>query len=155
MECPRCGEPLSTTLEGLFEDIETHACESCGGAFYPPGNLDRLDDSVAVNVEELTLRPRPGERALRCPVGHAVGDGGYRSAVGVTLKPRDTAADPSVALWECDSCGGFWLEGDTLERLRLLALAESERDNRDLNERTEKRRRDEQKRKKSSRPPPG
>lgn len=158
MQCPRCGEPLSTAFKGLFDDIETHTCKGCGGSFYPPGSLDRLDDSITVNVEELPLRDRASEVALRCFAGHAVGEIGYRSAARATLTARALGAGPSVGLWQCDSCGGFWLEGDALERLRALALAESERENRKLNGLAERRHLADEERKKekqSRRPPPG
>ncbi|HJL15245.1 MAG TPA: zf-TFIIB domain-containing protein [Sandaracinaceae bacterium LLY-WYZ-13_1] len=135
MDCPRCRRPLTRIDEGLHEDIETHACSSCGGTFYPPGSLDRLDDQVTVDVESLERRPRPGAPALRCPLGHASLGGTYRRRGEHTLKPCAPLADPRVAMATCDRCGGFWLEGDALERLRELALARSVRDNRALNER--------------------
>lgn len=135
MDCPRCSRPLALVLEGLHEDIETHVCGACGGGFYPRGSLDRLDDNVAVNVETLSLRPRPGEPALRCPLGHARHGGTYRSVGARSLRISDSVQYGHVSVAVCDECGGFWLERGVLDQLREVALRMSADENRDLNER--------------------
>lgn len=143
MDCPRCRTPLARVDEGLYEDIETHACGACGGVFYPPGSLDRLDDSVAVNIEEIPIRPTPGERPLRCPVGHGALGETYRGAGATSLMTGEPVDAPDIRLACCTRCAGFWLEGDALERLRELALVLSTRDNRELNWRTRQRQEEE------------
>jgi Zn-finger nucleic acid-binding protein len=148
MDCPRCGAPLDHVEEGLFEDIPVLACASCGGAFYPEGSLDRLDDCVTVDVEALAYEPVKSRTALSCP---SCASDGYREHAAVALERVRPPEDPSLVVARCPRCDGFWLDAGQLELVQALALQVSSDENAVLNESARKAQ--EEARKRSARAP--
>src|SRR6186713_1513008 len=132
MRCPSCAQPLVEQAEGLYGDIPVYACSPCGAAFYPPGSLDRLDDSVVVNAEELRYESIAEEKqpgaCPRCVTS------GYRETAGVELRVHRLQGPHRLEVAICPSCRGFWLERGMLERLRELVLRISSAENAELNE---------------------
>jgi Zn-finger nucleic acid-binding protein len=116
--CPRCHDELTDSALGLFDDIPVHECGSCGGAFYPPGSLDRLDDDVTVNAETLAYALVRDDARLACP--RCTTASLYRTESTVALQSLSHARGSGLA--RCPQCGGFWLERGALDRLRRLVL---------------------------------
>jgi Zn-finger nucleic acid-binding protein len=129
MQCPVCGAALVDRREGLFEDIVVHHCGACSGTFYPAGTLDRLDDALFVNAEELPLEASAGQ-ARPCPACSVNRDHAF---AGPSLAPRRFAGDRAVEVGVCPACEGFWLNDASLDRVRQLVLERSAEDNQHLN----------------------
>ena len=120
MLCPECRAPLTRSARGLFDDIPVDECEACGGAFYPAGSLDRLDDSVVVDAEALIYWSRPSAERLECP--RCTTDAGYREPPACHLEPLSHPDACELALARCGQCSGFWLARGMLDALRQLVL---------------------------------
>ena len=137
MNCPECRIDLTHRREGLFEDIDVYVCARCEGTFYPPGSLDRLDDSLAIDAEALSYESA-GDSHLPCPTCRGVS---YREGI----VPLSRVALGGLELRRCPRCSSFWLERGQLDALRALTLEVSSEQNAALNKHTleEQRRRGE------------
>ncbi len=136
MICPRCGAALIERGEGLFEDIFLYQCASCEGALYLVGSLDRLDDSVTIEVEDLDWEVIAASE-LACPLCRQEG---YRGGSAVMLDRVRVAVRPEVELARCPSCDCFWLDRGQLDEVRELATRVSSAENASLNEEARRKR---------------
>ncbi|MFK7992355.1 MAG: hypothetical protein AB8I08_40415 [Sandaracinaceae bacterium] len=128
MKCAKCGGPLTEELHGLFEDIAIQRCDACESGFYPHGTVDRLDDSLTVNAEQLAFEGSD-ESPLGCP---SCLDSGYREQAGAAMQPLTLPA-PKAAFQRCVRCSGLWMHDATLDAFRAAALAASNTENKTLN----------------------
>jgi hypothetical protein len=131
MQCPNCGSDLAEQREGLYEDIVFQACTACGGALYPRGAVDRLDDSVVLDAEELEYELLEEIDALPCPVCRD--PHGYRERGGGSMVWCGAAEVPELRVAICEDCDAWWMPDTMLARVRELVLARSSESNADLN----------------------
>jgi Zn-finger nucleic acid-binding protein len=108
MQCPRDASPLESRR---FDEIAVEMCSACGGMFVEGGELNRLSGPTAGDLEFSTLDADSG----RHPDEH-----------GSALCPRDAVPmekvefniETGIILDHCTACGGFWLDGRELARVR-------------------------------------
>ncbi len=108
--CPRCSGELRPIVFEEVGSINLDRCPECQGIWFDKGELDRVNDCVWTNVEEMTLgRARAADEKLRCPRCQGILD---------ALSPLD---DQELVLDRCPSCLGFWLDKGELDRVRDIA----------------------------------
>ena len=108
MQCPRCAIELQERDLGGFKPVVVDYCPGCQGMWLDKGELNRLDESVWVNIEEEVefLSPDTEHGHVTCPnCGTAC----------EPLSPRDV---PECIIDRCPRCEGFWLDKDELDELR-------------------------------------
>ena len=110
MKCPKCHSSLRTSDLGEYGFIVLDVCPRCEGSWFDKGELDRLDESLWTNAEELEFLRMGGDReCLACP----------KCRVGmVPLSPIDAR---NVIVERCPLCEGFWLNAGDLEEIQDLA----------------------------------
>ena len=113
MHCPSCREALEQAHWGLFEDILVERCVGCRMLWLSPQALDRLDDNISANAARLDWVEDPRVDALSCPT--CVGT--YRTG-SPRLEPVRLASRPEVSCHRCTTCGYFFLDQPTLDRIR-------------------------------------
>lgn len=110
MKCPKCEASELEKQRFLYdESVELDVCPSCKGMWFDKGELDRLDESVTLSVEdeafeEVDLPPRT------CP------------SCGGELRSYNHEAMRALVVEICDSCEGFWLDEHELEDIREMTL---------------------------------
>ena len=111
MQCPRCGENLSTVRAG---SLETDICRSCAGIWFDRFELSRVDDAHDLLGDLLLDELVPRDRRLvgttsrlRCP----------RDA-DVVMMRRSFSPEQPIMIDECPACGGVWLDADELSAIR-------------------------------------
>ena len=113
MHCPRCDVELKKTDLGEYGFIVLDVCHECEGAWFDKGELDRLDDSVWTNVEEVDFEEvSDSHKNLSCP---------KCQEDMVPLMPSDAR---EVVIDRCQNCNGFWLDKNELEQMRMVATKE-------------------------------
>ncbi|MCC2667782.1 MAG: hypothetical protein K0Q72_253 [Armatimonadetes bacterium] len=121
MECPACGN-------GLIE-IESHrvvldVCrQGCGGIWFDRLEFKQVDEPHE-QVDEFLLEIHS------LPVGAGVDHDARRGCPRcdeVVLMRRFASGKRQVALDECPGCGGFWLDGGELPRIRSEYASEADR----------------------------
>lgn len=111
MKCPRCKAELRSTDLGEYGFVILDVCTECQGTWFDKGELDRLDDSVWTNVEELDFKPgAEGHEEIYCPKCN-------QEKLDL-ISPKDAA---EVVVDRCPSCQGFWLDKDELDKMREAA----------------------------------
>ena len=108
MNCPRCEKP--TSPRSVAGD-EIDFCESCGGMFLDAGQLNRIAEPTAGDLEYSTidrdpLRHEDAFGPIRCP-----------SCDGATMQKVEFNIETDIILDHCAACAGFWLDGKELERI--------------------------------------
>lgn len=110
MDCPRCKTP---TEERDLEHVRVDVCPRCEGMFLERGELNRLaptdgDLELASVEHDDHLHPdiRPPVRCPRC--------------IDPLMQKVDLARETDVVLEHCERCGGFWLDGRELDRVRAV-----------------------------------
>ena len=108
MQCPRCATELQERNLGGFKPVVVDYCPGCQGMWLDKGELNRLDDSVWVNIEEDVefLPPDKEHGHVTCP---------NCGTVCEPLSPKDISG---CIIDRCPSCEGFWLDKDELDELR-------------------------------------
>lgn len=111
MKCPKCSVDLKASDFGEYGFVIIDVCPECQGAWFDKGELDRLDDSVWHNVEELDFsQVRDSHKRLKCP----------KCAEELyPLSPRD---DKELIVDRCPRCWGFWLDSGELGHVRDMTL---------------------------------
>ena len=105
MQCPRCNLTLARDPKGL-RPIALELCPRCKGAWFDKAEVDRLDESVWANVDEIEFRKMGGDHeCLSCP----------KCRVGmVPMSPFDAT---DLVVDRCPLCEGFWLDSGELEKM--------------------------------------
>jgi Zn-finger nucleic acid-binding protein len=120
MDCPACDAQLSEiSIDGTSFDVCT---EGCGGIWFDWFELQKVDEAheqtgaalLAIPVHR--SRSIDPERLRSCP--RCDNTRLHRHFHGVN---RQTEVD------ECPGCGGFWLDGGELERIRNEYGSDAER----------------------------
>ncbi len=110
MECPVCNTALQKSDLGEYGFVILDVCPQCQGAWFDKGELDRLDESVWVNIEEHAFHDVEGDHKLAsCP------------KCEVSLDPISPTDEPDLIVDRCPSCEGFWLDHGELDRIRGTA----------------------------------
>ncbi len=111
MKCPRCDAKLKPSDPGQYGFVTIDICPSCEGTWFDKGELDRLDESVWVNVEEETnfREAENNHKDLECPKCNANLQ---------ALSPNDAS---EIVVDRCPSCEGFWLDNGELQNMRDVA----------------------------------
>jgi Zn-finger nucleic acid-binding protein len=106
MKCPRCIEYELKTVQA--DGVEVDQCENCLGIWCDVSEMKELVSARGLGAIRLTGKP-----------------GGMRTVLPLTC-PRDGAAldmvndvrAADVQIDVCPKCGGRWLDGGELDRLR-------------------------------------
>lgn len=111
MKCPNCSEDLKRTDFGEHGFVILDVCSRCNGTWFDKGELDRLDESIWVNVEgDLEFRhSETGRNASKCP------------ACDASLEPLSPKDQPELIVDRCTGCEGFWLDSGELEKIQNIA----------------------------------
>ncbi len=108
MQCPRCATELQEKNLGGFKPVVVDNCPRCQGMWLDKGELDSLEGSVWVNIEEEVefLPPDTEHGHVTCP------------NCGTACEPLSPKDLPECIIDRCPSCEGFWLDKDALDELR-------------------------------------
>jgi Zn-finger nucleic acid-binding protein len=110
MQCPVCNAELRQTDLGEYGLVVLDVCPQCQGIWFDKGELDRLDGSVWVNVEEHTFHEVEGDhKKATCP------------RCNVSLEPLSPHDVEDLIVDRCPSCEGFWLDKGELARIGDVA----------------------------------
>jgi Zn-finger nucleic acid-binding protein len=121
MECPRCSrETTQETVGGIAVDV---CAGGCGGIWFDPWELDKVDEKAESAGEELLHVDRDPqdtpdlEVRLKCP-----------RCDDVVLRRHFTSVKRGITVDECPGCGGFWLDAGELGGIRDEYETDEERD---------------------------
>ena len=104
-DCPKCGDEALAGAEGPG-GVAVDQCPRCRGVWLDAGELEAVLRAGGGAAADLSLI-NPGPSDLNCPrCGQKMRRGGL--------------ADPLLLADNCAACGGFWLDGGELPRLREL-----------------------------------
>jgi len=120
--CPRCNTPLTAT------DSEGAAFETCGhchGKWVGRDELRRLIELRERPWDGSTLEGLAHAPAARVPLA-GVAEHLPCPACGREMETFNYAGDSGVILDKCADCGGVWLDGGELEKVRLVVEASEE-----------------------------
>jgi len=110
MKCSLCNVDLEPNDYGEFGFVVVDICPNCQGAWFEKGELDRLDDSVWTNVEEVDFdQVKADHKDIKCPQCH------------IDLEPLSPKDAPELIVDRCPTCQGFWLDQGELDRIREVA----------------------------------
>ena len=111
MKCPACFNQLKQVQIGsLVVDV----CEGgCGGVWFDAFELQRVDEEQELAGERL-LEIRRDERIKVDPARKRE----CPRCEGIKLKRHFSSAKRRVEVDECPNCGGYWLDGGELAKIR-------------------------------------
>ena len=110
IECPACDSQTLVATKRQASGVTIDDCPSCGGCWCDASELGSLDGSVWKNTEELAYEQVPTHPKRDCP----------RCALAMT--PLSPSEDRRLVVDRCNACGGFWLDGGELDRIKQIAL---------------------------------
>jgi len=120
MECPACGNALCEVETGSV--VVDHCSTGCGGVWFDRLELRAVDEPHEA-VPAFLLEP--------AFVGAEVDPDARRSCPrceeDTVMMRRFASVKREVAVDECPGCGGFWLDGGELPRIRSEYPTESDR----------------------------
>ncbi|MDD5208438.1 MAG: zf-TFIIB domain-containing protein [Elusimicrobiales bacterium] len=103
--CPKCGETALAGAEGPG-GVAVDQCPGCRGVWLDAGELEAVLGAGGGAATDLALIA-PGLSDLKCP---RCGDKMRRGGL----------VNPLLLADKCSACGGFWLDGGELPRLKEL-----------------------------------
>ena len=108
MKCPRDASPLQ---DRTFDEVRVQSCETCGGLFVDQGELNRIADPTAGDLEYSTLD--------RDSLVHQdeYGPAECPRDPGVQMEKVEFNIETNIILDHCPKCHGFWLDGRELARI--------------------------------------
>lgn len=120
MECPACGEALSEVATGSV--VVDHCRAGCGGVWFDRLELKAVDEPHEAVEAWLLAVPATApaldlEARRNCP----------RCEETTVMMRRFASVKREVAVDECPGCGGFWLDGGELPRIRSEFRTEADR----------------------------
>lgn len=109
MNCPRDGAALGD--KELNGAMVAH-CDTCGGMFLEPGELNRIAGPTQGDLEYSTVdldtfQHEDEYGPIACP-----------ETAGHSMKKVEFNILSNIILDYCDACGGFWIDGRELTRIR-------------------------------------
>ncbi|AGY58163.1 zf-TFIIB domain-containing protein [Gloeobacter kilaueensis] len=110
MKCPRCTDYELKTIKA--DDIEVDQCPHCLGIWFDVSELSAVVGRP--NLGEIQLKGKPGGLRTIVPL-NCPRDGTLMDTVN-DVKVGDVQMDV------CPQCGGRWLDGGELDRLRQKGL---------------------------------
>lgn len=118
MVCPACNNELTEVQSG---SVVVDLCrDGCGGIWFDRLEIRSVDEpheEVSAALLDLPSRTAAEDPPRRdCP-----------RCDRIVMMRRFASARREVAVDECPGCGGFWLDGGELERIRSEFRTESER----------------------------
>ena len=120
MNCPACGNGLTTTEAG---PVEVDVCKGgCGGIWFDAFELKKVDEAHEsagadlLDVERSSAVQVDAAQRRRCP-----------KCPDVVMMRHFTSPKREVEIDECPNCGGVWLDLGELARLRAEFATEGER----------------------------
>ena len=119
LTCPQCQTAMT---EENFGGALVNVCGECRGIWFDDSELERLDHerkgagpALAAALRHELESPRgPAHGPLGCP----------HCAVAMDVRPHELESE--VDIDECPECGGIFLEGGELARLRARRLTRVE-----------------------------
>lgn len=109
MKCPRCMEFELKPVR--VDDVEVDQCDNCLGIWCDVSELKKLVELDSLGDLKLTGKPAGVLGApINCPRD------------GATLDTVNDVKAADVKLDICPECGGRWLDGGELDRLREKGL---------------------------------
>lgn len=121
MKCPHCFVALSTRTS---RDTDADVCERCGGLFLQRGELNKIaglssGDLEYSTLDQETFRHEDVHSPIPCP-----------SCDGGEMRKVEFIIYTNIILDYCSACGGFWLDGQELEKVNteVRKLDETEND---------------------------
>lgn len=110
MQCSKCNIELKTSDLGEYGFVILDVCPKCEGAWFDKGELDRLDDSVWTNVEDVDFNNvSEFHKSLKCPKCQS------------DMKPLSPSDAKELVVDKCLACEGFWLDKGELDQMREVA----------------------------------
>ncbi|MCB1055097.1 MAG: zf-TFIIB domain-containing protein [Acidobacteria bacterium] len=108
MICPRDG---SETVIEEHGDAKVDTCPQCGGMFLHRGELNKVAEPIPGDLEFSTLDldtfDHPDDRPpIPCP-----------NCDNPQMDKVEFNIESGLILDYCGRCGGFWLDGDELDRI--------------------------------------
>ncbi|MBW4699743.1 MAG: zf-TFIIB domain-containing protein [Aphanocapsa lilacina HA4352-LM1] len=110
MQCPRCTDYELKTVKS--DDIEVDQCPNCLGIWFDVSEMTALVEKQ--NLDGIKLSGKPGGMRTIVPL-NCPRDGTLMDMVN-DVKAADIQMDV------CPTCGGRWLDGGELDRLREKGL---------------------------------
>jgi len=111
MLCPICKVDLKPSDLGEFGFVVVDRCPKCSGMWLDKTELDRVDDSVWINAEELAFRDAKSSRKIDCP------------KCRVALSALSPEEDAELEIDRCPTCHGFWLDKGELDHVKAVVAA--------------------------------
>ena len=90
-------------------------CDGCGGMFVEKGELNKLADPTAGDLEFSTLRGDTHHHSDEWGVTPCPRD-------GVPMEKVEFNVGTNIILDHCSTCRGFWLDGRELARINATVL---------------------------------
>lgn len=116
MKCPACSRDLTALTAG---ELELHACQGgCGGAWLGGPTLEKVEKSYKAATQAFDKIARDKNASVAsaarrpCP-----------RCRGVRMMHYSFTIERTVAIDECGSCGGVWLDHDELCDTREIAAS--------------------------------
>jgi 2-aminomuconate deaminase len=105
--CPRCRK---VTKETTVDDATVHACTYCSGMFLHRGQLNKIAEPTAGDLEFSTIdldsfQHEDAYGPLQCP------------QCDTRMHKVEFNIYTNIILDYCRQCGGFWLDGRELDRI--------------------------------------
>jgi len=119
--CPACGNTLTEEdIDGLKVDI----CRGgCAGIWFDRGELENVDEKnerkglVLLDIEKNPATAVDYGKTRTCPTCNPQ----------VEMRKHFWSVKAEVELDECDRCGGIWMDGGELAKIRSLYEDEGEK----------------------------
>ena len=108
MNCPRCH---GTIVPRKIRQIEVNVCSGCGGTFLRRGELNRVAEPTAGDLEFSTVE---GESFQH---DDEYGAAGCPACTNTRMRKVEFNIHTNVILDFCEDCEGFWLDARELERI--------------------------------------
>jgi len=119
MKCPACGRDL---VEKTVQDVTVDVCDGgCGGIWFDWFELKKFDEPYECAGDLLELQRDETCTANTSELHHCP------RCQDVVMARHYFSCKHAVEVDECPGCGGFWLDGGELEKIRSLFESEAAR----------------------------
>ena len=108
MICPRCGTGLT---RDTHRSVALEVCRGCGGMFLDHGELNRVAEPTAGDLEFSTVHAETFSHE------DAFGPTACPRCADEQMKKVEFNVYSGIVLDYCDRCSGFWLDGKELDRI--------------------------------------